>query len=388
MCSLNVPENQENYIKDCKNIRLIPENELDLSDADLILLWDKKYRYSSKIINHLEKVNVVDPTYYFSVEGETYQRLFYRTLDLDKKKEFNRISLDNFQKLLGTVQNCEKGFVFGSGSSLEKYGMKFNYEDGFKVVCNSIVKNSELMEYINPQLLVFGDAQHHTSPNKYAAKFRETLLDASKKHNFFILTKDYFMPLFLVHYPELKNKIIGIEAPGVWDLSMSEIISMVIRRPHKIPWFDKIPGHDEKFNFPSADKFYVRSAGSVLPSYMIPIASTVCDEIYVLGADGRDPKGRKPDDTYIWSYSSSCQFSDELMQTAFDTHPSYFRDRPHCEVMDMYCDNYDELIKFGESMGKKYYSLAPSFISALGKRYVNNFNNEIVDNSKIEQKEA
>ena len=63
-------------------------------------------------------------------------------------------------------------------------------------------------------------------------------------------------------------------------------------------------------------------------SHMIPLASAVCKDVYVIGADGRDPNGRKPDETYIWSYSSSCQFDNDLMKTAFGTHPAYFRDRP------------------------------------------------------------
>lgn len=368
--SLPTPSSQHRYIGESNNINLIELNSLDLSGSDIIMLWNKKEKTNLSILKNSHKVHIVDPTYYFSVEAETYQRMYYKILDPTEKKYYHNLSINNFQNLLAKIKQYKKAYVFGSGPTLEQYGKKFDYDDGFRIVCNSIVKNKDLMLHINPHVLVFGDAQHHASPCLYAATFRDTVLEALDYSDFYIVTEDYFAPLLLAHYPELERRIIGIEAPGVWDLSLSEVMRMVALRPHKIPWFDKIPGHDESFNFPTTERFYVRRAGSVLPSYMIPLASTACDDIYILGADGRDPNGRKPDETYIWSYSKTCQFSDDLMQTAFNTHPAYFRDRPYTEVMDIYSDNYEELLQFGENCGKKYYSLTPSFIPPLSKRYV------------------
>lgn len=363
------PPSQHCYIGKSENIHLIEKQACNLSKADAIMLWDKRSMFKPVVLQHLTKVHIVDPTYYFSVEAETYQRMYIETLEDQEKERFLKLSRRNYQALLEEVGECERGYVFGTGPSLEEHAMDFDYSDGFRVVCNSIVKNKELMNYISPNILTFGDAQLHSSPCRYATTFRQTVIEAVDKSQCYILTKDYFLPLFLTHYPELEDKIIGIEAPGIWDLSLYEIIRMVLRRPHKIPWFDKIPGHEEEYNFPTPDKFYVRSAGSVLLSYMIPIVSSVCKEIYILGADGRNPKGRKPDETYIWNYSTSCQFND-LMQTSFDTHPSYFRDRPYTEDFDIYCDNFEELIHYGESLDRKYYSLAPSYIPVLAQRFV------------------
>ncbi len=363
--SLAPPSAQYNYINKTENIHLSEKHEYKLSNVDVILLWNKRSMFEPIILRHINKVRIVDPTYYFSVEAETYQRMFFATLGRQEKEHFLKISKGNYQTLLNAVGKYEKAYVFGTGPSLEKCAMDFDYSDGFRIVCNSIVKNKEIMDHIKPHLLIFGDAQHHASPCLYAETFRQAVIEAVHETNSYILTKDYFLPLFLEHCPQLKDKIVGIEAPGVWDLSLKEAISMVLRRPHKIPWFDKIPGHDEEYNFPTLDKFYVRSAGSVLPSYMIPIASSVCKKIYILGADGRDPEGRKPDGTFIWAYSSSCQFDE---QTAFDTHPSYFRDRPYTEDFDIYCENFEGLIHYGESFGREYYSLAPSHIPVLAQR--------------------
>ncbi len=272
--------------------------------------------------------------------------------------------------MIDKVKNFNKAYVFGTGPSLEKLGKDFDYSDGFRLICNSIVRNKELLNHIKPHLLVFGDAQHHSSPCMYADMFRKAVIEAMHETDCFILTKDYYLPLLLTHCPELMNKSIGIEAPGVWDLSLREILFTILQNPHKLPWFTKIPGHEEAYNFPTLEKFYVRSAGSVLPSYMIPIASSVCNDVYILGADGLDPRGRNPDETFIWAYSSSCQFDE---QSAFETHPSYFRDRPNVEKFDIYSEKFNELIEYGESVGKKYYSLAPSHIPALAKRFCQSY---------------
>jgi hypothetical protein len=381
--SLPTPKSQKRYISKSENIHFIGDDNKFLKSADVILLWDSKRKYSIPILKNIYKVKIVDPAYYFSVEAETYQRLFYTILNATQKEDFTKKSIDNFSRLLSEVSQFKKGYVFGSGPSLEKYGFNFDYSDGFRIVCNSIVKNEDLFEYIKPHVLAFGDAQHHASPCIYASTFRQNVLTAQDKFNFYIFTKDYFYPLLVIHYPEIRHRIIGIEAPGVWDLSISEILRMVLLKPHKIPWFDKIPGHDEEFNFPTPQKFFLRSAGSILPSYMIPLASTVCTNVFILGADGRDPNGRKPDDTYIWSYSSSCQYDDVIMQTAFETHPSYFRDRPFTEVMDRYAEIYELLLKFGENSGKKYFALTPSFIPALSARQFSDDNKKITQGCNV-----
>ncbi len=320
---LEHPPYQFNCIGRNNNISLISEGQINLTTADAIMLWDARLAWSVPIIKNLFKVSIVDPYYYFSVEADTNSRMYYDTLSSNAKKEMTKLSKKNYEDLLKKVKKYNRAYVFGTGPSLD-LAEEFDYSDGFNLVCNSIVKNKDLLEQIKPHLLVFGDPQFHMSLCKYADIFRKNVLDAVDNYGCYILTEHYHMPFLLTHYPELCDKLIGIEAPGVWEMSIGEIAEMVLKRPHKIPWFDKIPGHNEKYNFPSLEKFYVRLTGSVLPSFMIPVASYVCDTIYIIGADGRDPKGRKPDNTYVWSYSSAAQFED-FMQSA--PYPLFFRCR-------------------------------------------------------------
>ena len=107
---------------------------------------------------------------------------------------------------------------------------------------------------------------------------------------------------------------------------------------------------------------YLMRSTSVLTSHVVPIVSSVCDEIYFIGADGR-----KPDDKYFWSYDKSSQFG-ELMQTLFETHPSFFRDADYVDYYKTHCDYFEDLLCYGESLGKQYYTLTPSYIPALARR--------------------
>ena len=366
MGALTTPPYQERYIGLTDNIDLINGREADLGKADVIMLWDSRYLLNPTVLKYSSKVNIVDPGYYFSVEGDTHRRMYLNILPEDQRERLLGLSRRNYQALQDDLGACDKGYVFGTGPSLDR-AMEFDYGDGFRVVCNSIVKNKPLLDHIKPHLLIFGDPIFHYSPCRYAEEFRKMVLEVVNKYQCYVLTQEYSLPLYLAHYPELENKLIGMPGPGVWEMSFSDMVKMVLRKPLQIPWFDRIPGHDEEYNFPTAEKFYVRLTGSILPSYMVSVASSFCKEISIIGADGYDPNERKPDGTSVWSYSSSSQLND-MMRTAIMTHPSYFRDQPYTFNYQIYCKNFERLINYGESLGKTYYSLTPSYIPVLSER--------------------
>lgn len=359
--SLVPPAPQQSYIGQCENIHLIGRRDLKLSKADTIMLWDKGSMFAPNILWHLGKVTMVDPDFYYVVESVLAARLYFQILDSEQKERFLHLSKKNFQSLLNDVGGCKKGYVFGTGPSLER-AKEFDFRGGFSVVCNSIVKNKDLLKYIRPQLLVFVDEAFFFSPCRYSAEFRQMMLEAVNEFQCYIMVRDHEVPLLLAHHPQLENRVIGMSAPSVWDMSVRESIGMLLRGPSKMPLPGKVPGHQGKWNFPTLDKFYVHVAPSVMPGMMVPVVSSVCQEIYIIGADGR-----KPDENYFWTHSSASQLGD-LMRTIFDTHPSFFRDTLYADEYVEYCDYFKELVQYGESLGKKYYSLTPSYIPVLAQR--------------------
>lgn len=357
------PVSQQSYIGKSENIHLVDRRAVDLSQADAIMLWNKRSMFAPRVLRHLARLNVVDPTYYLVVESVTSEQLYAQTLESREKERFYELSKENYRGLLDKVAQCDTGYVFGTGPSLER-AIEFDYRGGFRVVCNSIVKNKAMLNHIKPQLLAFADQAFLFSPCRYAAEFRHLMLETVREFQCYIMVQDFHVPLLLAHYPELENRIIGMPAPGIWDMSLRELIRMLLTRRTKMPLPVKIPGHSEEYNFPTLDKFYVRLSGSIMTVFMLPVVSSVCKTIYVVGADGR-----KPDEKYMWAYSPSSQSAD-LMQTIFDTHPSVFRDSVYIDMYKEHCKFFEELVHYGESLGKRYYALTPSHIPVLARRLV------------------
>lgn len=331
MATLVPPSPQRGYLDGNPRITLVDQVDLDAARFDAVMVWHSRALLSPRLVKRLHAVSIVDPLFYSAVEAANFRSLFARTLASDTREELLELSLAHYQALIERVSHCDRAFVFGTGPSLEQ-AEAFDFGGAFNVVCNSIVKNKGLLRHIKPQLLVFGDPVFHFSPCRYSAEFRDAVIETVEEHDCYVAVQDVSLPLLLAHYPKLESRLMGI------------------------------PVHPDPFNFPNADRFYVRAAQNVMTRCMLPVASAIADEIYVLGADGR-----RPDEKYFWTHSSSAQF-DDLMQTAVDTHPSFFRDTVYTDYYDKHCRTLESLFRYGEAMGKRYYSLTPSYIPALARR--------------------
>jgi hypothetical protein len=351
--SLEPPICEQNYISKSGNIHLIDSHVVNLSQADAIMLWDKRSMFDLHLLRHLSRLNIVDPEYFLGVDSETHRKLYAHTIQREQKERFLELSKKNYQALLDDVAGYGTAYVFGTGPSLDR-ATEFDYRGGFCIVCNSIVKNKALLRHIRPQLLVCADPVFHMSPCRYSAEFRRMLLEIAMEFHCYIMLPDYNLGLYLAHYPELKSKIIGMPI----RLGLREIITAVSYTFIKVPI--KVPAGG--CNFPTLERFYVRSSANIMTLLMLPVASSAATKIYIIGADGR-----KPDEEYFWTHSSSSQLGD-LMQTAFDTHPSFLRDHVYADYYDEHCKVLERLVHYGESLGKKYYALTPSYIPVLAQR--------------------
>lgn len=334
--SLTPPENQMPYLNKfvLDHVNLIREKDIKRyfqSDALLVHKW--KYLSDKNIMIRLHKTFVVDEDFFRSIEADTYRNLCYNTLPTYEISELKRLSMENFQRMQEINKGKEIAYCFATGPSFDKY-KDFNYaENSFKVICNTAVKNNDFLNFITPDLLAFADPVWHFGLSKYADVFRESVRNVVDKYDCFVIVPEMSAPLILSHYPQLKKNIIGLK----WGTTI---------------------------NFPTVEKFWTYMGGGVLTAFMLPVASSISKEIYILGADGRTP-----DEKYISKHSKNAQFSD-LMETCFNTHPSVFRDVDYEDQYEDYCKKVEYLIRYGEKLGKKYCSLTPSYIPALRKRYV------------------
>ncbi|GIV34004.1 MAG: hypothetical protein KatS3mg031_1539 [Chitinophagales bacterium] len=330
---LPVPSSQQKFPHRHSHFHFIESAAVRPAQADALLLHRCSALREPRILAHLHKTYILDKEYYSSVEASTLRAIYYETLTEQRRQAFQAASKNIYSEML---HPAPKAYCFATGPSFDRY-REFQYEpEAFKVICNSTVKNHDFLRYIgNPHVLVFADPVFHFSPCRYAAVFRQQVLDAFRTFQFHIAVPHYTQPLLLQHFPELEGKLIG----------------MYMRR--------YLP-----LNFPTPEKFWVKSTANILTALMLPIASAAADAIYIIGADGRE-KG----ENYFWKHSKTAQY-DDLMQSAFDTHPSFFRDRDYEDYYDEHCAFLEKMIEFGEANGKKYFSLTPSYIPALRERRI------------------
>jgi hypothetical protein len=231
-----------------------------------------------------------------------------------------------------------KAYVFGTGPSLSR-AMEFDYSGGVRIVCNSIVRNLELLSHIRPHFITATDFVFHFGPSRYAAEFRRDLVSALEATGAYFLVTEQPAPLLFHHCPEIRERTIAIPLARRHDLRA------VLRR----------------VNVQLLDNFQVRSLNSVLTLLMLPVASTLADEVYVLGCDGR-----RLDDKGFWSHHGPAQYTG-LMKTVSDCHPGFFAiDYPG--YYEEYCRQVEAVCAAGEALGKSYASLAPSYVPALANR--------------------
>lgn len=330
---LIAPKEQRNYLdRRYSHIKLTLDNNKILM-ADVILINNVNRLTNFSILFRIHKTMIIDKYFYSATESYVWQILYYNTISHKQRIKLDSLSRINYKNMLSLNARKKQAYCFATGPSFDKY-REYNIEkDSLRIICNSIVKNDDFLDYIEkPDILCFADPVFHFGPSEYAARFREQMIKVFEKYSNYIIVPKETVPLLLKNYPILKDYVIGMASK-------------------------------KSFNFPTVKKLWTRHSSNILSFYVLPIASSISDNVYILGADGR-----KKDEKYFWRHSKKAQFSD-LMETAFNVHPSFFRDRLYSEYYSKHCRFLKKLIEYGEKRGKRYYSLTKSFIPVLADRY-------------------
>ena len=342
--SLNLSK-QYNYVQRYHNFIKKSEKALSrkLNDSDIIFVHSYSALFRWKVFKNFSKIRIIDPNYYAVTEGNELKFGLYNSLSTNDKKPFKELSRDNFRKLVERSYQIEKSYLFLTGPSFDSYkDFKFE-ENSLKIVCNTIIKDHEFLDYIGgPDIIAFADPVFHFGTSNYAARFRELVIETVEKYKSYVVVPAATVPLMIYNYPVLKDRIIGLS-------NTSEI------------------------NFPSIDKLKTKASGSIISFLMLPLAVSLSKKIYLLGADGRSP-----DENYFWKHNDKVQLSD-LMDSVFLTHPSFFRDRVYEDHYEEHCRYLEKMIVAAEKKGKSIHSLTKSFVPVLSERYYK----EIEDSSNI-----
>jgi hypothetical protein len=227
----------------------------------------------------------------------------------------------------------QSAFVLATGPSALEIDLSTVVAD-VRITCNSAVRDLERIEKFRPHMITFMDPVFHFGPSRYAAAFRRDVVRAAEKVDALVVCGDTFAGPLLNLEPSLRDRLVVL--------------------PHQEggPW-----------RWPTERNPTMRQAGNVLTGLMLPLALMLADEVLIAGADGRQPT-----ENYYWKHNPALQYSGDLMQTVFDTHPAFFRDRDYEDYYDEHCANLEALIQLGEGNGKTVRGVTSSWIPALRSR--------------------
>ncbi|MBE0661412.1 MAG: hypothetical protein IH597_03005 [Bacteroidales bacterium] len=285
------------------------------------------------LIRHFSRTEIIDSRFFSHTESLTYQRSYFKLLPHDRKQHLRDRSINNFRTLCNKLKNKRVGYCLLTGPSVNNVKSLPVPDDAIKIICNSLVKNTALLEHLNgPDIITFADPVFHFGASDYAFAFRSSMIEVVRKYHSFVVVPEFTLPLILSWFPELENYVIGIETV------------------------------EGDFCLPASDRLSVKATDNILTMLMLPLAATFSDEIYIAGADGREEK-----ETYFWKFNPESQF-DKEMKSVFKWHPSFFRDRNYNKYYHAHIHQLEEQIKWLEDKGKSIQSLTSSMIPALAKR--------------------
>ena len=236
-------------------------------------------------------------------------------------------------RLRERAPGAKTAFVLATGPSAAEVDLDADCAD-IRITCNSAVRNTALIKKLRPDIICFTDPVFHFGPSRYAAEFRRDVVRAASEVDALVVCGYRFAGPLLGLEPSLRGRLVIL------------------------PYQDGGP-----WRWPTDRNPTVRQGGNVMTTLMLPLAFMLADHITVAGADGRQPT-----ENYFWTHNTQLQYSDEMMKTVFDAHPSFFRDTDYGDYYDEFCESVEALIQVGESAGKTVSGLTPSWIPAFVKR--------------------
>jgi len=271
-------------------------------------------------------------------DGWEWHRLLNYTLKSDDS--YLLASKERFAKRIEDLrsQQLDKCYVFGTGPSLEK-AIAQDWSDGYRIVCNTIVRDADLWHHINPHFIVAGDAIYHFGHTRFAKAFRKDLAERLASSNTLFIYPALFHQFILREFGHLADQLVPIPV-----------------------------GTHQKIHVDLLNDFSLPGLGNVLSLLLLPVGCTSSKNIHLFGFDGR-----APNDKLFWSNSNKHTYL-ELMEDLQIAHPRFFdhylpKQDPLNYVKSVHGDLLDQKMKDAESEGWEFVMLHESWTPTLQKRY-------------------
>jgi hypothetical protein len=249
----------------------------------------------------------------------------------DTSHKFRRI-VEKLQQL--SFQRC---YVFGTGPSLAR-AIERDWSDGVRVVCNTIVRDKELWNHINPHFVVAGDGIYHFGYTEHAKAFRRDLAVRLKETDTYFLLPDRFYPMVIDELADSLDRVLPVPVSASMEIGHS------LAREYKLPGLP-----------------------NVLNMLLLPLGCTLAKTVALWGFDGRAPS-----DTLFWSNSSKQSYP-ELMAGLRQAHPAFFeaqvpKSDPAKYVRAVHGDLLEQLLSSAEARGWTFMMLHDCWTPTLQRR--------------------
>lgn len=307
-----------------------------LRQGGKLLIWRKpNVRGYSLLLAFLASICAPDVVDRFSDKWDGWSYIRVRTRLLEHQPD-NLEYANRFIAYLDSLPRFDKCYVFGTGPSLA-LADDLDFSDGYRIVCNTIVKDHTLLDRLRPHFIVAGDAIYHFGYTTFAYAFRSDLVHLLQSQD------------ILFVYPDLFDEIVRREL----YLVRSKLVAVPICSSAGI-----------RFNLDLRGAFCLPRVGNVLNLLLLPLASTLAKRVYLLGFDGRAPT-----DKHFWKYSDRHTYNEHF--TALQrAHPAFFSVNDYRDYQRLYMDEEAErLFSEGERVGIQYIPMTPSFSEALARRW-------------------
>jgi hypothetical protein len=253
--------------------------------------------------------------------------------DLPRAQTSFRTAIDAMRQ-----ENLQVAYVFGTGASLERAGER-DWSDGYRIVCNTIVRDVALWRHIRPHIIVAGDAIYHFGHTAFARAFRRDLEARLIESDTLFVYPAIFDPVVRAQLaPETHGRCIPI------GLGNRKRIHSDLSQTFELPGF-----------------------GNVLLLLLLPLACTLSRNVCLWGFDGRAPT-----DKYFWTNSSRHTYG-EHFDTLLEAHPAFFdhyvpKSDPNKYVRTVHGDVLEMALQAAEAEGWTFQMLHRSWTEALAKR--------------------
>ena len=257
---------------------------------------------------------------------------------INKNIQKGKLVLTRMIKNLKNTKN--RVYVFGTGPSL-KEAIKISWVDGHTIVCNTIVKDKKLWNYLKPVIFTAGDALYHFSSTPHGKQFRNDLKSRLRE-----------TPYTIFVYPSLFDACVQREFKEFSD------------RLAPIP-----PGGNKSITGNLLKYYVLPDNDNVLGLLLLPLATNISKNIFLWGFDGRSPK-----DNDFWKNSTMHSY-ESLKKMLKESHPAFFKNYVPKENQSKYADqvqgnDLDQLMTEAEEKGWHLYMMHKSWSNTLNIRYL------------------